>query len=224
MAGFCCPPGGLDRLPGLRYHTIGIGALAILVHPENPVDELSLDGARRLFSGSAASWADLPISGVASQPGKVRAIARLHCKPRPGHWRLILDNENLFAHDLFEVPSIMDMIQEVSRTPAAIGYETLWHVARLADRGKVKLVRLDGHDPRDDDAVASGAYPLYRVFNITTWEASAARKPLSDELAAYLIDHAEEIDPAYAIIRASRLRAAGWRFDGTEIVAEPDRR
>ena len=51
IGGFCCPPAKTDRLPGLRFHTVGINALALLVHPDNPIDNITLEQARKIFMG-----------------------------------------------------------------------------------------------------------------------------------------------------------------------------
>ncbi|HSV30264.1 MAG TPA: substrate-binding domain-containing protein [Candidatus Omnitrophota bacterium] len=221
ITGMCCPPGPLDRMPGVRYHTIGIAAIALIVHPSNGVADVSLDQARRMFGGEVRSWSDLPVSGFKPAPaGEVRAVTRLHCKPRPGHWRLLLDNENLFAADALDVPAIRDMIAHVSASPAAIGYETLWHVADNAKVGQVKTLRLDGVLPGDGTALAQGRYPLYRVMNVTTW-GGAGSAPMAGKLVAYLLEHAADIDPVYGIVPAVALRRNGWQFAGDELVGQP---
>lgn len=221
ITGMCCPPGPLDRMPGVRYHTIGIAAIALIVHPSNPVVDIGLDDARAMFGGKARTWSDLPVSGVKIGPtSDIRAVTRLHCKPRPGHWRLLLDNENLFAVDMHEVPAIRDMIAEIGASRTAIGYETLWHVAANASVGKVKPLRLSGVDPADGVALAAGRYPLYRVMNITSWQGPDA-SPLADKLAAWLVAKASEIDKSYGIVPAAELRRHGWRFVGDEVVGEP---
>lgn len=221
ITGMCCPPGPLDRMPGVRYHTIGIAAIALLVHPSNAVAEVGLDQARAMFGGHTRSWADLPASGFKAGPASdIRAITRLHCKPRPGHWRLLLDNENLFAPDMHEVPAIRDMVAEVAGSPTAIGYETLWHVADNAVASKVRPLRLNGADPADRTALAAGRYPLYRVMNITTWQGPDGN-PLADRLAAWLVARAEAIDPSYGIVPAAELRRHRWRFADNELVGEP---
>jgi ABC-type phosphate transport system substrate-binding protein len=222
ITGMCCPPGDLDRLPGVRYHTLGIAAIALIVHPSNPVEAVDLASARRLFGGNIKRWSDLPPSGIKTADDReVRPVARLHCAVRPGHWRLILDNADQFSHDVFEVPAITDMIVEVSQNPTAIGYETLWHVRDHASRAKVKTLRLNGHAPTDNDALATGKYPLYRVFSITTWSEGPAASVLADELGHYLVDHADAIDPVFGFVPISRLRRAGWKFLGDELVGEP---
>jgi len=225
IGGFCCPPGDTDRLPGLKFHTIGIGALALIAHPTNPIDDLTLDQARGLFGNDVRNWSELPMSGMKTGPDeRVRALARLHCKIRPGHWRLILDTEQQFGWDITEVSAIKDMVKQVSSLPGAIGYETLWHLDRLehADGSKVKTLSINGTKPHDAQALARGQYPLYRVFNITTWSNGPAHNTLSDELAAYLVEQGGRIAAQYAIISASDLRRNGWTFKDTELVAEPN--
>ncbi len=44
-------PGATDRLPGVRFHTLGIAAIAFLVHPQNPIDNISTEQVRRIFKG-----------------------------------------------------------------------------------------------------------------------------------------------------------------------------
>lgn len=221
ITGMCCAPGPLDRMPGVRYHTIGIAAIALIVHPSNPVRDVELDQARAMFGGKTRSWSDLPVSGVKVGPtSDVRAVTRLHCKPRPGHWRLLLDNENEFAVDMHEVPAIRDMIAEIGASRTAIGYETLWHVAANASVGKVKPLLLSGVDPADGAALAAGRYPLYRVMNITSWHGPDAN-PMADKLAAWLVAKAGEIDKSYGIVSAAELRSHGWRFAGDEVIGEP---
>lgn len=221
ITGMCCPPGALDRLPGVRYHTIGVAALALITHPANPLDDITLAQARRLFGGDIRSWAELPVSGVGDGAGRVRTVTRLHCAARPGHWRLLLDDADRFALDMTEAPAIADVIRHVAGTPGAIGYETLWHVRSEAARGAVRPIRLNGIAPDDDAALAAGRYPLYRTFSISSWSGAPAADPSADALVRHLVDNAGGIDPSFGIVPVQRLRAAGWRFVGDEVVGEP---
>ncbi len=222
MAGYCCPPAVTDRLPGLKFHTLGIGSIALIVHPDNPLDDITLDEARAMFAGKVRRWSDLPMSGIKdSSKSPTRSIVRLHCKLRPGHWRLILDNEDSFGSAVQEVGAITDMVLQVARNPAAIGYETLWHVTRHADQGKVKILKIDGVDPRDRKALAEGKYPFYRVFNITTWTDAPASNKFSDELAAYLLQRAADIEERFAIVPHTELGKNGWKIQDGELVSEP---
>lgn len=226
IGGFCCPPGITDRLPGLTYHTIGIGSLALLTHADNAQTDVSIDEARGLFANDIRDWSELPMSGIKPGPHtQVRAFARLHCKARPGHWRLILDKDQDFGWNLTEVSAIKDMIKQVSVTPGAVGYETLWHIERQTqlENANVKVLKVDGHSPKDRAALAQGKYPLYRVFNVTTWaKDTPGHSKLADELVDHLIANASKISDEFAIVPASALRKHDWNFAGNELIGAPD--
>lgn len=219
VGGFCCPAGEGDRLPGMRFHTLGIASLALLVHPGNPVSALSLEGARGIFAGRTGYWRE--IDRDARAQGAIRPVGRLHCKARPGHWRLLLDNEDHFSPRLYEVSTIPDMISAVSGSRGAIGYEVLWMAERHAKLGRVKMLDVAGSAPSDREALVSGRYPLYRTYQITTWSDPAARSEVAEALVAFLVVNSHRIDPRYGIVPVARLREAGWRFQDDELVGEP---
>jgi len=223
VGGFCCAPGETDRLPGLRFHTIGIDAIALIVHPENPIEDVTLTQARRIFMGEIHRWSELRTSSGERGPDiPVQPVGRLHCKLRPGHWRLLLDNEDLFSPSLLEVGAIPDMISQVASNPGAIGYEVVWNTIRYRDSGKVKVLRINGVSPLDQDALIKGGYPLYRVYNLTTWHGRGLTNPEAEGLVQYLLESAEDIPREHNIVPASRLREAGWRFKGDELVGGPE--
>jgi hypothetical protein len=220
IGGFCCPPALTDRLPGLRFHTLAIGAVALFVHPANPVENLSFQQAQRIFQGEISDWSHLGRAASKGRAQPIHVIGRLHCKLRPGHWRLLLDNEDLFSPDLFEVGTIQDMIEAVTNDRYAIGYETLRMIQHHRGAKGTKLLTIDGVRPDDRVALASGHYPLYRVYNVTSWEGAAA-KSLARELVHYLQEQMVNLDMAYAMVPASQLRDYGWKFKEDELVGEP---
>jgi len=222
IGGFCCAPGKTDRLPGLKFHTIGIDAIAILVHPDNPVRDITIHQARELFSGGIMRWSEIiDLKGRRGSDIPVYAVGRLHCKLRPGHWRLLLDKESMFSPYLQEVGAISDMIAQVALNPGSIGYEVVWNTRRYRDRGRVRILKIDGRSPLDHEALISGRYPLYRVYNLTSWEGPGLVSEEAQMLVRYLIDKADTLQGGHNIIPASVLRSRGWRFRGDELVGEP---
>jgi len=221
IGGYCCPAGLTDRLPGLRFHTLAIVPLQILVHPENPIDHITLRQARDIFQGTIHRWSEIKDSQ--GRPGPDLAIlpvGRLHCKIRPGHWRLLLDNEDLFGPRLQEVGTIPDMISLVAQAPDAIGYEVKMMAERFRDEGKVKALTIDGQAANRANLLA-GRYPLYRTLVLTTWEGENIAKPEADRLVEYLLQEGERLAEQYDLVPASALREAGWQFKDTELIGEP---
>ncbi|MBF0212581.1 MAG: hypothetical protein HQM00_03330 [Magnetococcales bacterium] len=223
IAGFCCPPGKSDRLPGLRFHTLGVASIAILVHPDNPVTQLTLDQIKSIFRGDTRQWSELtPVHGPTLPAWAIQPIGRLHCKLRPGHWRAMLGNPDDFSPRMEEVGAIPDMLQRIMAQRGGIGYETLWHVERYKTQGRPKAIAIDGHAPDDVEALLSGRYPLYHVFNLTLWEGDGPANDHARALVNHLIRAVESMDPRVTMIPASALRRAGWRFQDDELIGGPE--
>ncbi|MBF0620547.1 MAG: substrate-binding domain-containing protein [Magnetococcales bacterium] len=223
-AGFCCPAGEVDRLPGLTYHTFAIGALAIFVHNKNPIEGMSLQQLRKVYSGEVTQWSQVTSdTGIKGQSDMgVQPVGRLHCKIRPGHWRLILDNPGKFSARLQEVGTIPDMIAQVSKNPRAIGYETMLHLMRFKNKGQPKVIRINNADPRDQHAVASGQYPLYRTFSVSTWDQHSPEKQQNmKKLIEFLTTRTKSLPAKYGLVPLDALKKNGWRFHGTELIGEP---
>ncbi|MBF0445870.1 MAG: substrate-binding domain-containing protein [Magnetococcales bacterium] len=222
VAGYCCPPSLTDRLPGLEFHTIGIAALAILVNPNNPVNNLSAKQVRDIFSGKITNWNQIePAPGYKRLNLPIRPVGRLHCKTRPGHWRSILDNEDEFSPSLVEVGQISNMITVVAEYKGAVGYEVLWNLTRFHEHGKPKTVSIDNVSPNDSAAIAKGKYPFYRVDNITTWRTSHLAKLKAKKLVNYIIEKSTDTNDVFALISVTSLRKNGWKFKGNELIGEP---
>jgi phosphate transport system substrate-binding protein len=219
---FCCPPGKSDRLPGMKFHTLGISPLALVVHPENPLQDVTLEQAREIFRGQLSHWNQVSAGPEPELDRLIQPVARLHCKKRPGHWRALLGNEDQFSPRLFEVGVIPDLISQVARNPAAIGLEVPLMVSFHREKGEVRMLKIDGHDPTDLEYVATGKYPFYRTYHLTTWEKDEKSKAIAMDLVRflqqYIEDHAEQV----GYVSPSQLRKAGWKFHGDELIGEPD--
>jgi ABC-type phosphate transport system substrate-binding protein len=222
IGNYCCPPGKTDRLPGLTFHTIGIAPMALITHPDNPVTNLTTSEARDIFSGEHVYWSEVPGAKEFKFSKKtIEPVARLHCKKRPGHWKHILDNPDLFSPRTHTVGIIPDMIKRVSEKKTAIGYESLFMLKFHEKKGPVKVLEIDGHHPDDLNYVQQGKYPFYRTFSLTTWK-NDGKQALAEELINSLMQYIEKNAEQLGTVPVSKLRSAGWKFRGDELVGEPD--
>ena len=221
--GVCCPPDVTDRLPGLQYHTIGIMPLVIFVHPDNLIDNITFEQAQRIFQGEIKRWSEVKTSdGKKGSSQPIQVISRLHCKVRPGHWRLLLDNENLFSPTSKEVGAIPDMISQVVANQWAIGNELLSMVYQYEkDKGKVKILKINGYNPLELSNILSLKYPLYHVYSLTTWEEKGIANPKAKKLVDYLMQEVERQGSRLYLVPVSQLKKAGWKFKDRELIGEP---
>jgi len=220
IGGFCCPPGKTDRLPGLEFHTLAIAPIGLLVHPDNPIKNVSTEQARKIYQGRITRWSQLS-SAAQHTKSLIQPVGRLHCKKRPGHWRLLLKNEDLFSPRLYEVGVIQDMIAQVMQDPKAIGYET-WLMVKKHGKGKIKILNIDDHAINETDYVLAGKYPLYRTYNLAVWSGTTDKQQKALKLVRNLVNYVEERHKDYQFIPVSQLRKAGWRFQGNELIGEPE--
>jgi phosphate transport system substrate-binding protein len=221
LAAFCCPPARTDRFPGTRFHSLGIAPIALIVHPDNPVNSVTLEEARQIYQGSAPTWSDVKprVPSILERP--IQPVGRLHCKIRPGHWRALLPTEEKFSAKLYEVGVIPDMISQVARNPAAIGWETPLMVRHYSAKGKVKMLNIDNMDPTDTRHALAGDWPFYRTYHLVTWAHDSKTNREATKLVAYLRNKIEAIHQEIGFVPPSKLKQAGWRFLGDELVAEP---
>lgn len=226
VGGFCCPPAKTDRLPGIEHHTVGIAALALVINPSNPVEDVTLEQARGLFQGKIERWSELKSrNGSPGPDARVQPVIRLHCPARPGHWRLLLDNEELFGPAAREVSAIPDMIRAVAANPRAVGHEVMYMTRRFIDQGNTKPLNINGVSPLDSARLVAGDYPLYRTFVVTTWQNAESANPAARALIAHLQERVDAgaLNAKFGIVPSAKLRQAGWKFRGDELVGEPTR-
>jgi len=214
IGGFCCPPGSHDRLQGLAWHTLGILPIEVIVHPDNPINNLTSSQIRSIFSGELFNWKQLQVK----HNQFIHTVARLHCKLRPGHWRLLLDNEDAFSPEITEVAAIEDMIRMVASDPAAIGYEVPSMIEHYKKAGRVKAITINGIDAKN---AINGTYPLYRVYNLTSWSSKHIQRQEAVDLIRYLTNQMHIERSKSAFISADTLKQHGWRFLGDELIGPP---
>jgi phosphate transport system substrate-binding protein len=222
VGGYCCTPATSDRLPGLTFHTIGLASIAIIVHPDNPVNNVTMAEVRRLFSGDIDNWNQLSDHNAKSYNRPIQPITRLHCKLRPGNWRVILDNEDLFSPNIQDVPSISDMVDSVAGLPTAVGWVTRWILDRDPSGKRVKILSIDGARPEDMTALAQERYPFFRTLNLTLWQGTAAN-PQAQQLVQHLLQQLDQKKLNSHVVPVDRLRANGWRFLDDELIGKPSK-
>lgn len=138
----------------------GIDALAIYVHKDNPIESLTLDQIRRVFSveGPAQmTWGDLGLTGDwATRP--ISLYGRNSASGTYGYFKDHALGMSDFKPTVKEQPGSSAVVQGVSRDIGAIGYSGLGYMT--AD---VKPLLVDDV-PADVESALSGEYPLARFL------------------------------------------------------------
>jgi phosphate transport system substrate-binding protein len=110
-------------------HIIARDAIAVIVHPDNPVSELSLKQISDIYSGKIDNWSavggeDRPIVRLSRETNSGTHVYFLETVLRLGN----SEDKTLFSTDTLLLPSSEGIIAEVRQNPNAIGYDGLGYV------------------------------------------------------------------------------------------------
>jgi phosphate transport system substrate-binding protein len=144
-------------------------AIAIVVHPDNPVNALTLPQLSDIYSGKINNWRELG--------GDDRPIVRLSRETNSGTHVYFLevvlrlgqpDNKTLFATNTLLLPSSEGIIHEVRHNPNAIGYDGLGYVPH--DLKVLAISETTGgvYINPSVETVNTGKYPISRDLYIYT--------------------------------------------------------
>lgn len=156
---------------GLKANVIAIDGIAVVIHPENPVTDLTMDQLTKIYTGEIRNWKD-----VGGNDQNIVVIGRDAASGTRGAFEEILGVKDQCAYAQ-EKDSTGGVKTAVQTTPEAIGYVSL--EAADAD-DTVKKLTLDGAEATED-AITDGTYKLSRPFIMATKEGD-----LRPEVQAFL--------------------------------------
>jgi len=138
-------------------------AIAVVVHPSNPVDHLTLQQISDIYSGKITNWREVG--------GEDRPIVLLSRETNSGTHVYFLeevirlgqkDNKTLFSPDTLLLPSSEGIGAEVRQNPNAIGYDGLGYVTPDMKTLEVGLTLEGPFWPPTAATVNAGQYPIAR--------------------------------------------------------------
>jgi phosphate transport system substrate-binding protein len=147
-----------------QRHQIAWDGLAIVVPLSNPIENLTLDQVRRLFTGDLTNWKD-----VGGDDRPVRLITREEGSgTREAFQKLVMDKptKTRISRKALTQESNGSVKELVKNDPAAIGYMSLGLVGT-----ELKAVRINGVAATSAGVKAKDAanhYPLVRPFLFVT--------------------------------------------------------
>lgn len=138
-------------------HVAALDGLPILVHPSNPVQDLTVEQVRRIFLGEISNWKDLG--------GPDKAIVTISRDTNSGTYetfaKLVMAKQKIHENCEY-VGSNGAIRQRVQSTPSAIGYAGLGFVDKT-----VKALKINGIYP-SPETVQAGEYPVARPLFMYT--------------------------------------------------------
>ena len=150
-------------------HTVAGDAIAIVVHPDNPVYGLTIPQLSDIFTGKITNWSevggeDRPIVLLSRESNSGTHVFFLEQVVRQGD----KESKALFSPDTLLMPSSEGISAEVRQNPNAIGYDGLGYVTH--DQKVVGVASTDDGDyvMPTVETVKDGSYPIARGLYVYT--------------------------------------------------------
>lgn len=171
-----------EKSSGLSETVLAYDGIAIIVNPDNPVSDLSIEQIASIYKGEITNWKD-----VGGSDAEIVLIGREAGSGTRDGFESITGTEDACKYRQ-ELTSTGDVITSVGSNPDSIGYASL-----AAVKDSVKPLSVDGVTP-SEDTVKDGTYKVQRPFVLVTRTDSELSEPAqmfydfatSDEAVEYI--------------------------------------
>ena len=179
-----------DEKATLTETTVALDGIAMIVNPENPVSDLTVEQIADIYTGKITNWSE-----VGGNDAAIVLIGREAGSGTRDGFESITGTKDACQYRQ-ELTSTGDVITAVSQNPDAIGYASLASV-----KDTVKALNVGGVTP-SEATVKDGSYLVQRPFVLVTVEGKA----LSPAAQAFF-DYALSADAASIISAAGAVAA-----------------
>ena len=181
-----------DEKAALTETTVALDGIAMIVNPENPVSDLTVEQIADIYTGKITNWSE-----VGGNDSQIVLIGREAGSGTRGGFEEIVGVVDACQYRQ-ELSSTGDVITTVAQNPDAIGYASL-----AAVKDTVKALKVAGVTPTEA-TVKDGTYTIQRPFVLAT----KTGEKLNDVAQAFF-DYATSADAGEIIAAAGAVPANG---------------
>ena len=174
-----------DEKATLTETVVALDGIAMIVNPENPVSDLTVEQIADIYTGKITNWSE-----VGGNDAEIVLIGREAGSGTRDGFESITGTKDACQYRQ-ELTSTGDVITTVSQNPDAIGYASLASVGE-----SVKALDVEGVTPTEE-SVKDGSYAIQRPFVLVTKQDTA----LSAAVQAFF-DYALSSEASDIILKA----------------------
>lgn len=176
---------GKDAGKNLIEHKVALDALCVVVHPNNPVKELSVAQVKAIMTGAVNDW-----SQVGGTPGAIVLYSRESSSGTYAFMKEHIMGNADYAATAQTLPGTAAIKSAIARDPKAVGYGgaayfggkkdvKILGIKATKDAAAVYPVKADGHV--DEPKIRSLEYPIARyLYCYTNGQPTGAMKKYFD--------------------------------------------
>jgi len=160
----------INAYPDLKTYTIAHDGIAVIVHPSNPLSDLTKEEIKGIFSGKIKNFKE-----VGGEDREIVVVIREEGSGTRATFEKLIMKKIKTTERALQKPSNGAVKATIASNENSIGYLGIGYVD-----DKVKVVSIDGIKP-SKESISSGEYPVSRkLYMITKGEATGLSKKFID--------------------------------------------
>ncbi len=187
-----------DKGPEPVEFVVARDGIAVIVHPHNPINELTMEQLSKIFTGAVTNW-----SAVGGKDQKISVLSRESSSGTYAFFREHVMGDQDYTTDAKLMPATSAIIEATAEDRGSIGYIGLGYVVEAGNRVKALNVKADANSPAvapSEETVNSGDYRIARpLYLYTAGEPTGMAKAFIDFA---LSDAGQEIVRENGYVRA----------------------
>ena len=177
-----------EKAEGLKETILAIDGIAIIVHTDNSVADLTVEQIAAIFKGEITNWSE-----VGGKDGEIVCIGREESSGTRDGFESITDTEDACKYRQ-ELTSNGAVLTAAAENPNAIGYVSLSSV-----KDAVKAISVGGVAP-SEATIKDGSYAVQRPFVLVTKEGVELSKTAQEFFDFITSSAANEIISAAGVV------------------------
>ena len=180
-----------EKEQGLVGTVLAYDGIAVIVNPENTVEDLTVEQIAAIYTGEITTWSE-----VGGMDAEIVLVGRDASSGTRSGFEEIVGVEDACQYRQ-ELTSNGDVLTTVASNPGAIGYAS---VATVKD--SVKTLKVNGVAPTND-SVKDGSYAVQRPFVLVTKEGTALTETAQAFFDFITSEAAREVITAAGVVPAN---------------------
>lgn len=149
----------------VQMEPLATDALVFMVNEDNPVDSLTTEQLRGIYSGEITNWSEVGGADLDIVPFQRNAESGSQVLME----KLVMDGTEMTeppeGYMIASMVGLMDAVKEYDNSSNAIGYSVYYYAHDMQMAGGLKLLKIDGVAP-EAATIRSGEYPFLNPYYV----------------------------------------------------------
>ncbi len=150
------------------FTPIGEEAFVFFTHKNNPVDSLTIEQVKDIYSGKITNWKEVGGKNV-----PIKAYQRNKDSGSQSMMERFMGDTPLMTPPTHQVEGLMsgllDVVTDYQNRNSAIGYSYRYYLTGIIENPDVKVLKINGVEPTNEN-VRNGSYPITTPIYAVTYE------------------------------------------------------